>query len=420
MSKLQRSYQNYLVIAILFFLPFYFVRLRYGWISLNLIEILILILVALWFFDRKTKAAIRCDKCFRGYMFPTALIIAGIILSIIANKNFYIGLGILKGWFVFPILFTVILHDLLKKDHELLTKIFFTLFASGFIVSLFGIYYKFFGILTYDGRLRVFYDSPNQLAMFLAPIFLIGIIKFGFEELPRFYRGKKKPELWESGLIVGGIFLMAFNLYLTKSYGAWLSVGGVLAFVFWLKYRSLALNKKYLLFPLIIFIVFLFWVGIDKYKQIEKLDERSSLASRVMIWKSAGAMIGDNPFFGIGAGNFQNKYLEYQKNFPPYLEWSVPQPHNLFLAFWLEAGLAGLFGFILLLVQFFKDSKKAIMNNRSSGILCLALILYFILHGLVDTTYWRNDIAVIFWLTISINLYLASGKFSESSKAINL
>ena len=27
---------------------------------------------------------------------------------------------------------------------------------------------------------------------------------------------------------------------------------------------------------------------------------------------------------------------EYQKHFPPYLEWAVPQPHNLYLAFWLQ------------------------------------------------------------------------------------
>ena len=83
-----------------------------------------------------------------------------------------------------------------------------------------------------------------------------------------------------------------------------------------------------------------------------------------MIWKSAGLMIKNNPLFGIGPGNFQEKYMEYQKYFPPYLEWAVPQPHNIFLAFWLESGLIGLAGFILLLLYFFAIIKERLMHNR--------------------------------------------------------
>jgi len=118
-------------------------------------------------------------------------------------------------------------------------------------------------------------------------------------------------------------------------------------------------------------------------------------------------MIERNPVFGIGPGNFQKTYLEYQKYFPPYLEWAVPQPHNLYLAFWLESGLSGLIGFIWLLVLFFRDNKKAREYNLETGLLCLAIILYFLIHGLVDTTYWRNDMAVIFWAVIVANLYIS-------------
>ena len=137
------------------------------------------------------------------------------------------------------------------------------------------------------------------------------------------------------------------------------------------------------------------------------LGERSSLASRLAIWKSAGLMAEKNPLFGIGPGNFQEKYLEYQKYFPPYLEWSAPQPHNIFLAFWLESGLVGLIGFIILLVYFFRDNKKAIENNLDLGILFLAIMIYVLIHGLVDTTYWRNDLAVVFWVVAAMNKYLA-------------
>jgi len=158
---------------------------------------------------------------------------------------------------------------------------------------------------------------------------------------------------------------------------------------------------------IIILIILAGIADFGKFENIKNLGNRSSLASREIIWKSAGLMIQKNPVFGIGPGNFQNKYLEYQKYFPPYPEWAVPQPHNLFLAFWLEAGIVGFAGFILLLAQFFRDNKKAIENNRLYGTLCLVIMLYFLIHGLVDTTYWRNDLSTMFWVIIAVNFYLA-------------
>ena len=310
----------------------------------------------------------------------------------------------------------MILYNNLKKDEKLLEKIFIALFASGVFVAAEGIYFWFSGLLTYDGRLRIFFDSPNQLAMFLAPAFLIGILQLGkslalmncsgldgTREKPIF---GKKAELWKKVLAIAGMLFISFSLYLTKSYGAWLATGLTLVAVFWLKYRE-KWSKKYLSIIIILCIILISLAGFGKFENIKKLGDRSSLASREMIWKSAGLMIERNPVFGIGPGNFQKTYLEYQKYFPPYLEWAVPQPHNLYLAFWLESGLSGLIGFIWLLVLFFRDNKKAREYNLETGLLCLAIILYFLIHGLVDTTYWRNDMAVIFWAVIVANLYIS-------------
>ncbi len=363
-----------------------------------------------WFFYKNTIHKIQYTK----YNTPILLIIAGLLLSILVNKNYYTGLGVAKGWFILPIIFAIILYDNLKKDEKLLDKIFITLFASGAFVAIEGIYYWLSGLLTYDGRLRIFYDSPNQLAMFLAPAFLIGA-KLGFEELRARVR-KRKAELWKLMGIILGLILIFFNLYLTKSYGAWIAITLALVAVFWLKYRKIE-ARKYLAMVAIVLIIFLGAAGFSKLENIKNLGSRSSLASRVMIWESAGLMIEKNPIFGIGPGNFQNTYLEYQKYFSPYLEWAVPQPHNLYLAFWLESGLFGLAGFLWLIWLFFKDNKKAIINNRSYGILCLAIILYFLIHGLVDTTYWRNDMAILFWAVVAANVYLANNSFDKLPNA---
>ncbi|HLM83825.1 MAG TPA: O-antigen ligase family protein [Candidatus Bathyarchaeia archaeon] len=321
------------------------------------------------------------------------LILAGLTLSTIANKKLYAGFGAVKGWFIFPIVFGIIFYDALKNNGGLLKKSLLAIFLSGAAVSAIGLVYKLLRAVTYDGRLAAFWDSPNQLAMFLAVPFLIGV-SFSFQK-----EENRAPYFF-------GVLLIGLNLFLTFSYGAWAAIVVALAVFFWLKYSRLS-QKKYLFISATILLALLSLASFDKYKNIKNLGDRSSLASRFMIWKSAGRMIEDNLLFGIGPGNFQNKYLEYQKYFPPYLEWSAPEPHNIFLAFWLEPGFLGLVGFIVLLFYFFSDNKIAIKSSRDLGILFLATMIYILVHGLVDTTYWRNDLALVFWWVIAANLCAA-------------
>jgi O-antigen ligase len=144
----------------------------------------------------------------------------------------------------------------------------------------------------------------------------------------------------------------------------------------------------------------------DKFQSLITLSERSSFASRMMIWKSAWAIGSDNWILGIGPGRFQETYLSYQRFYPPYLEWAVPQPHNLYLAFWLQTGLLGLIGFIVLLVSWIRYRLKLICDSSQDAdankirIILLVMILSMLVHGLIDTPYWKNDLSVVFWLLL--------------------
>ena len=390
------SHISKFVLVTLFLLPVYLVKIKFGWLSFNVLELLIIILFLFWVFDKNTKYTILNTK----YTIPVTLIFVGLVLSVIANGNYYAGFGAIKGWFVVPIIFGIIFFDALKKDDSLLKKSLLVLFFSGVAISIFGVVYKFLDVVTFDGRLKIFWDSPNQLAMFLAIPFLIGL-----------FFALQKQEVRAKRLYILSLTLVGLGLYFTYSYGAWLAMAVALIVIIWLKYSKKD-HKKYLAIFAILLVAFLALASFFKYKSIENLGARSSLASRVTIWKSAGLMVEKNPLFGIGPGNFQEKYLEYQKYFPPYLEWSAPQPHNIFLAFWLESGLLGLAGFVILLFYFFCDNKKTIENNRDLGILFLGIIIYILVHGLVDTTYWRNDLAVVFWVVVAMNICLAEKKQS--------
>ena len=109
---------------------------------------------------------------------------------------------------------------------------------------------------------------------------------------------------------------------------------------------------------------------------------------------------------------FKEYYLAYQKYFTPYLEWAVPQPHNIFLAFWLQAGIVGIIGFIYMIIMLY--SRVSIKNYAELHWLAVSFLTYFLIHGLVDTIYWKNDLALIFWLFAGIAVI-----FSFSNKVEN-
>ena len=365
----------YLAVATL---PLYLIQLEIFYVPTNVLEIIQMVIILWWFFDENYKKPRLKDvsEKYGKFIVPIGFILFGLFLSVIVGGEYRIGAGIIKSWFVIPLLFSFVLLNIFQG--EKIKNILSALYFSTFFVSLIALVYYFFGNLTYDGRLQAFFNSPNYLAMFLAPGIIIGF--FYFEESRIIY-----------GLSLAAILPV---FYLTFSYGAWVSVFGAILIVLFL---SKKITKKTALGALLVLIMLLFFQSSqEKWADLSGLEERSSLSSRIMIWKTAGKLAEDNLLWGIGPGTFQEKYLEYQKFFPPYLEWAVPHPHSLFLSFFLYTGMFGFIGFINLAFYWLKKAlEKENSKNRS---IFLAIMIYILLHGLVDTTYFKNDLAVIFWL----------------------
>lgn len=370
--------ENLIYVTILA-LPLYLFRFSLVGIPSNVFEILALVCV-IWFLiqTRSFKIALRDYKT---YFIPIGVIMVGLLVSTLLNESYRIGFGIIKGWFVVPMLFAWVAVETLKVK-----EILRALYAGSFLIAAVSLIYFLSGILTYDGRLEAIYNSPNFLAMYLAPAIIIGIFLW-----------VENKKLYSFSL---AIIVLAF--YLTHSYAAWIAI--FLAMVAGLFFgKNILLKQKILWLTLAVAVAFvLFQIGTDKMTNVLEGKERSSLSSRLMIWSAAGKMIQDNPVWGIGPGNFQDKYLEYQKYFPLYLEWAVPQPHNIFLAFWLQAGFLGLAGFLSLLFLWFRNLW--LENKKEAHIISGLIIAYILLHGLVDTTYFKNDLAVVFWLVFFVGI----------------
>lgn len=96
---------------------------------------------------------------------------------------------------------------------------------------------------------------------------------------------------------------------------------------------------------------------------------------------------------------------EYRKSVWQPLEIYL-YPHNIFLNFWTELGLAGLILFIWIIGKYFKNGLELIAGKISESDYFIAglsgAMLVVVVHGLVDVPYFKNDLAVMFWIMIAM------------------
>lgn len=332
-----------------------------------------------------------------------ALFFLGAIISFLVNPFSLNGLGMIKTWFVFPIIMLWLWLQT-KPDDRDLTRLLFVWFSVSVLVALVSLVFFFQGMLTYDDRLSAWYASPNYLAFFLAPGILLAshfLFNLSFLQKRFFY------------LLLFLLVMLIAVIFLAGSYTTWISIFVALVFYFYLIKQKFIFHRQkitlFLLFACILTtFIFLEWRS-EKWQSFITFSGRSSLASRIMIWRAAASILYDHPILGIGIGRFQEMYLSYQKLFPLYLEWAVPQPHNLYLALWLETGLLGFAGFVFLIIVWFKKMfiiwrSSAQYENKKISALFIALMVLFLFLGIADTPFFKTDLAFIFWFILALGI----------------
>lgn len=315
----------------------------------------------------------------------------GTILSWITNfstNNWTDGLGIIKSFLVLPILFSLFLVFFIKKNYFSFFNIFKYFFLSTSLLSFWGIINIITNSLTFDGRLRIFYDSPNHFAMILSPAIIFGIWLL-------FFNNKKFSKIKYSRLIIIALISLILNLIFTKSLGAIVAIILSILFIYLSKKESLEkLFKKTLLF--LLFLSTIIVINISFFNKFFPSALHTSTGSRIAIYQSTEKILSDNFLWGVGPRNFQEKYLEYQKFFAPYPEWAIPHAHNNLLHIYVELGFLSAIAFFALI--FIKLLNKKPRNQEK--ILALSILIYFLIHGIFDTTIWQNDTSFLFWFIV--------------------
>lgn len=370
-------------------------------------------------------------------IFPILLFLTAATISVFISQNKLSALGIWKAYFIEPVLFLIVFIDYYSNNKDEAAPCHcnrtFNFIASALsipalYISLFAIYQKFTGFLVpaeywqpnYH-RVTSFFSYPNAIGLLLAPITVI-LLGTAILTVKDILSIQQRIYFFTVALLSVAAIIFA------KSEGAIIAlIAG--AFIF-----ALLFNKKSRITAgIIIFLILSTGTGVYfKYGKVwNELFAKTNLFEldnacdnspcvicqkltlqdlsgtlRRQMWQETFTMLKSHPIFGAGLAGYQETMkLYHTKN---YVEIYL-YPHNIILNFWSETGLLGLIAFIWIIILFFISTfpllcKSPALNEAEwEGLEVISLTLItamsvLLIHGLADVPYFKNDLAILFWI----------------------
>ncbi|MCA9955162.1 MAG: O-antigen ligase family protein [Anaerolineales bacterium] len=120
-------------------------------------------------------------------------------------------------------------------------------------------------------------------------------------------------------------------------------------------------------------------------------DENYAVLERLAHWQAALGMAQDQPWFGVGFGNYEPAYADYA-----LINWPYPlgHAHNYYLNLLAETGIMGLAAYLLLWTAVFWQTIRVIRRSdgwqRGVALGLLGVWTALTVHHLVDKLYVNN------------------------------
>ena len=390
------------------------------------------------------------------------------------------ALGIWKAYFFEPVLVFILIFNVFGRKFfvgtrhgAFLQKILWPLAISAFAVSAFAIYQKFTGHFIFNElwaaeetrRVTSFFGYPNAVGLFLGPLVLVmmgwtvGQIR-DFKDKNFKSQAPNNKQITKIIFITIVILVSLLSIYFAKSEGALAGVAAGLAIFGLLSGRKTRWATVLLIFIAGLGIIMSQPIRDYAVKKITLHDLSGEI--RKQQWRETWQMLTGSPsifIFGTGLANYQNAIAPYHQEgiffnkdndpeFYRHVVWNEEYkkshwqpveiylyPHNIFLNFWTEIGLFGMILFVWIIGKFFvigirnyefppkadQPLAEGIMNkelkNRYLTLGLIGAMVVIVVHGLVDVPYFKNDLAVMFWLLVAM---ISSLNLETKSKKINL
>jgi O-antigen ligase len=387
------------ILALTFLLaPTYVIRFNLWGVPANVLMIwlgIVWVIFAAWLIkNRQVKDFFdSISKIDKKLMISLGLLFLAASVSLFVNGIDKAKLGQYIVLFVQPLSIFFIARFLYSKvpaSREILLYSFYIfLFVIGVYAvvqysTLIGLPRGWWGNSIEPKRALTFFAHPDFFALFITPVlaFLIPDTAARLAQLKKSALNIILPLCWLGGLV---------GLIYSLSRGGWIGFLAAAAM-----FVLISANKKYLIGAAAVVIAasaFVYYIPNFRYRVILPFYGQRSAFARLTVWDAGLRMVKDSPILGKGLNGYSNNWESYTSD--STLEHHN-YPHQIFLAFWVDTGLLGLLGFIGVCLYGFIYGLKNKANNYAFGV--LLFLVAILVHGLVDNPYFKNDLALVFWL----------------------
>jgi O-antigen ligase len=369
-------------------LPTYLLRFTLGPVPTNVLEIIVLLVIFVWFFKQK---GYRLDFLWTlgVYRVPALLLFSASCFAVAAAPDTYAAIGIWKAFFIEPIMLFFVFRTVFKSREDW----FMALEALGVTVvfiALFAVVQRLtgFGIpIPWDVDLRAtsVFDFPNAVGLFVAPIVAALVVLW-----------KPRYTLY----IVAGIVACV----LSETEAVFVAVPAALFLVLML---STAPTKTKAVVG-VVSVALLFGAFFASGIVREKLLLRDTSGQvRLSQWKETANLLIEHPIVGAGLHGYPKVFEKYHDS---RLYEIFQYPHNILLNFWVELGFLGVIALIAFIL--FGAKTMYLRRNDPMALAAFAALLTMGVHGLVDVPFFKNDLAIltVFFLAFTLLPSLESRK----------
>ena len=326
-----------------------------------------------------------------------AVILLATAIGVAASPDHREALGIAKAYIVEPMVLFFVAVNVLRSGWDW-ERLVYGFYVSGLVVAVSQLVALGAALGSRTVNLNFSPPAPSWLwtnnnfgGIFLDPLvgLALGLALFG---------GVRHRMVHWAALAVLGL-----GDVLTLSRGSWLAlvVLAVLA-------AALHPRRKLLLAGCLAALVVAVVLPPVRHRITNELNTSNpanSLVARVHLWHATADLIKAHPFTGAGLGGYQTAVAPYRAQVHDPSAQTHVYPDQLELDFWVELGAIGvvaLLGFFWELARYLIPAVRAGPRDHPWAVALALAWAAIIVHGLLDSPYWKNDLSAEWWLLAAL------------------
>ena len=373
-------------------IPAYIVRWHIGPLPTTMLENAILLTAAVFIIESirsGLRPAWRSPVALPAALF---LVVGGISVFVAPDRR--AGLGLYRAYIVEPIAFALVLSTVVSTAQRAVAIV-MGLAGGASVAGLANALIVLIALRHHDYNVLntppvVIYNTANAVALYLVPIIAVsGAI------------GLFWPDRSIRLLAIGFAAIASVCVLLSFSRGGYLALLAVLLGLALSHPRRWLLLTGGLVAGVLVFQIPA--IGTRVRAELDFGDPHNTLVGRFQLWSAAVRMLAHHPIFGAGLAGFATALAPYwNQNHADRFTY----PHNIFLNFWTEVGLAGVIVFAWIVVvtaaRSWRGWRQRDPQWRAIHLGVLLAVAAVLVHGLVDVPYWKNDLSLEFWILLSL------------------